>query len=80
MKADKVKKMTQLEQVTEAARRQYAHQNSAVVIQKQELLMFEQAQTDRAIINLTAALEAKKNRRNIIGATIAGLAEVLACR
>lgn len=74
------KKIGRLEQLTEATRKQFIHQNSAVVIAKQELLQFEQAQADRAIFNLTAALDAKKAHRNEIGAKLAGLAEILAAR
>ena len=80
MKAEKKIKPSKLEQVADASKRHYSHQNSAVVHAKQELLMFEQQQIETSITHLTAALELKKARRDIIGAQLTGLAEVLICR
>ncbi|MFI5222721.1 MAG: hypothetical protein ACHQX3_00510 [Nitrospirales bacterium] len=77
---EKTRKPSRFEQIAEVAQRHYSHQNSAVIHAKQELLLFEQAQVEVAIAHLTATLEAKKDRRDVIGATLAGLTVVLACR
>ena len=80
MKKEQSRKPSRLEQVADTTKRHFSHQNSAVIHAKQELLMFENAQIETSIAHLQAALEAKKDRRNVIGATLAGLAEVLSCR
>jgi len=80
MKKNGKREPSRLEVVADITRRRYAHQNSAVVHQKQELLLFEQGQAQTAIINLQAAIEAKKERLDTIGASLTGLAEVLSCR
>lgn len=77
---EKKSKISRFEQISEATKSHYAHQNSAVVRAKQELLLFEQAQVEASIAALTAALETKKDRRNVIGSSLAGLAQVLSCR
>jgi hypothetical protein len=80
VKVEKTRKPTRLEQIAEATHRHYSHQNSVVVHNQQELLLFEQAQVEASLAALVAALQSKKDRRDVIGATLAGLAEVLACR
>ena len=80
VKIEKQRKPTRFEQIAEAARRHYVHQNSVVVHNQQELLLFEQAQIEASLSALLAALQSKKDRRDVIGATLAGLAEVLSAR
>jgi hypothetical protein len=79
-KEKKNEKLTRLELVTDATKRQFSHQNSVVLHNKQELLMLEQAQIDSSIKHLETALEIHKERREVVGATLTGLAEVLSCR
>jgi hypothetical protein len=76
----KPKKLGRLELISEAVRKQHSHLNSKIITDKQDLLIFEQSQVDTSILNLTAALAAKKERRTQITAILTGLGEVLACR
>jgi hypothetical protein len=71
---------SQLEVIVDTTRQRYAHRASPEVHAKQELLLFEQAQAQTAIIHLNAAIEAENDRLESIGAQLTGLAEVLSCR
>ena len=68
---------TTLTALTEEVARDWAHQNSAVIHSKVRVLRCEADETDKSIVALQGALQAAKDRRKKVEATLAGLAVVL---
>ena len=71
------KRPTKLDEITVAMRQQYAHQHSATVVSKRNLLQYEVDQLDAKVIQLRAAIAATQKRANKLNAEILGLGLVL---
>lgn len=73
-------KRSKLDSLTESAAQDYAHQNTATINSRRRVLECEADEVERAITALTAAISHQRRRKNVIAATIKGLASVVAKR
>jgi hypothetical protein len=79
-KKERVKRPTRFDALAASVAQDYAHQHTTTINSRRRVLEFEGTEVDGAIVALSAALADKKNRRQVIDATLRGLALVVGKR
>ena len=72
-----VKKKSSLDVLAESVAQNYAHQHSVTINSRRRVLEFEMNETERAIVALSSALSNQRRRRNVVSASLKGLASVI---